>query len=157
MRSDPLIVDVTAPQQLMDSLNENIRQMSAILLVVALLLTLVSFVLINNTIRLSVYARRLMIRTMRLVGATYGFIRRPFVGKALLIGIISSLLAIGVVALGVYELIKYEPELQALITPDVVAITAGSIVACGLLLTWLSAHFSVTRYLRMSRDRIFRT
>lgn len=157
LRSDTLIVDVTAPQNLMDSLNENIRRISIVLLIVALLLTLVSFVLINNTIRLSVYARRFMIKTMRLVGASYGFIRKPFIIKAITIGVISAVLAIVAVSLGVFYLIKYEPEMQALVTPDIIAITSGTIIICGLLLTWISAHFSVTRYLKMSRGRIFRS
>lgn len=157
LRSDSLIVDVTAPQNLMDSLNNNIRHISTIMLVVALLLTLVSFVLINNTIRLSVYARRLTIRTMRLVGASYSFIRRPFVKKAMLIGIVSAVIAIGVIAIGVYYFVQYEPEMQTLITPTVIAYTVGAIILCGLLLTWASAYVSVTRYLKMTRHRIFRS
>lgn len=155
LRSERLIVDVSAPQDLIDSLNQSIRHISIVLLVVALLLTLVSFVLINNTIHLSIHARRFMIRTMRLVGASRGFIRRPFVRKALLIGVVSSLLAIAAVATGIYYLIIYDPEMQSLVTPDVIAITAGSIAVCGLLLTWISAHFAVTRYLKMSNHRMF--
>ncbi len=157
LRRDSVIVDVTAPKNLMDSLNNNIRHISAVLLVVALLLTLVSFVLISNTIRLSVYARRMTIRTMRLVGASYSFIRRPFVAKALLIGVVSALIAIGVMAAGIGYLIDFEPGIRPLITPRVLAYTALAIVVCGLLLTWISAYISVTRYLKMTRRRIFRS
>lgn len=157
LRRDSLIVDVTAPQNLMDSLNENIRQISIVMLIIALLLTVISFVLISNTIRLSVYARRLMIRTMRLVGASYSFIRRPFVLKALLIGLISALIAIAVMGLGIYYLVEYESGIQQLITVEVMAFTAGAIVLCGLLITWISAHISVTRYLKMTRHRIFKS
>ena len=157
LRADSLIVDVTAPQNLMDSLNKNIRHISTVMLIVALLLTIVSFVLITNTIRLSVYARRLTIRTMRLVGASYSFIRRPFVGKALLIGVISAVCAMCVVFGGVYYMVKYEPQLIALVTTEVIAYTAGAIVVCGLSLTWIAAYISVTRYLKMTRNRIFRS
>ncbi len=157
LRSDSLIVDVTAPQNLMDSLNRNIRHISTMLLVVAMLLTVVSFVLINNTIRLSVYARRHTIRTMRLVGASYAFIRRPFVSKALLIGLVSALAAMAVIAAGACYLVRYEPGLRDLVTTQVAASTAGTIIVCGLLLTWFSAYVSVTRYLKMTRHRIFRS
>lgn len=157
LRSDSLIVDVTAPQNLMDTLNDNIRHISTVLLVVALLLTLVSFALINNTIRLSVYARRHTIRTMRLVGASYAFIRRPFVKKALLIGLVSAVIAIAAIGAGACYLVEYEPQLRELVTAQVALATAGTIVVCGLLLTWFSAYVSVTRYLKMTRHRIFRS
>lgn len=156
LKADSLIVDVSAPKNLMDSLNRNITHISTVLLVVALLLTLVSFVLINNTIRLSVYARRFMIKTMRLVGATNGFIRRPFIGKALKIGIVSALLAIVALGAGVWYLTQYEPEMQALLTWQVAAATAGAVLVCGILITWLSAHISVNHYLRMSRNNLYR-
>lgn len=157
LRNDSLIVDVTAPQNLMDSLNENIRHISTIMLIVALLLTLVSFVLINNTIRLSIYARRLLIRTMRLVGASHAFIRRPFVAKAMIIGLISALVAIAVIAVGIAYLVQYEPDVQSFITTPVIVYTAGAVIVCGLLVTWASAFISVTRYLNMTRHRIFRS
>ncbi len=157
LRSDSLIVDVTAPQNLMDSLNRNIRHISTVLLVVAMLLTVVSFVLINNTIRLSVYARRHTIRTMRLVGASYAFIRRPFVSKALLIGLVSALAAMAVIAAGACYLVRYEPGLRDLVTTQVAVSTAGTIIVCGMLLTWFSAYVSVTQYLKMTRHRIFRS
>lgn len=155
LKSDTLIVDVTAPQNLMDSLNRNIRHISGVLLIIALLLTLVSFVLINNTIRLSIYARRLMIKTMRMVGASYGFIRRPFIRKAVTIGIISSVLACLILAIGIYNLIKYDPEIQGLITWQTVALTAGAVLVCGLIITWLSAYISVSHYLKMSREKLY--
>lgn len=156
LRADSLIVDFSAPTKLMDSLNRNITHISTVLLAVALLLTLVSFVLINNTIRLSVYARRFMIKTMRLVGATNSFIRRPFISKALMIGLVSALLAIAVLSAGVGYLMQDEPEMQALITWDVALATAGSVLVCGILITWASAHISVNHYLRMSRNSLYR-
>lgn len=155
LQADSLIVDVTAPQNLMDSLNRNIRHISIVLLVLALLLTLVSFVLISNTIRLTIYARRLLIRTMRLVGASYAFIRRPFIGKALIIGIVSAISACAILALGICYLIKNDPQMLSLITWQTLAITAASVVVGGIFITWVSAHISVTHYLKMSRGRIY--
>ena len=155
LQADSLIVDVTAPQNLMDSLNRNIRHISIVLLILALLLTLVSFVLINNTIRLTIYARRLIIRTMRLVGASHAFIRRPFIGKALIIGLVSAMVACAILAIGVYYLIKYDPDMISLITLQTMAVTFAAVVVCGIFITWLSAHISVTHYLKMSRGKIY--
>lgn len=155
LRNDSLIIDVTAPQNLMDSLNQNIRNISTVLLIVALLLMLISFVLINNTIRLSIHARRLTIKTMRLVGASYGFIRRPFVSKACVIGIISAVFACIALSALVYYFVKDDSEARALITWQTVAFTTGAIFVVGIFLTWFSAHTSVNHYLKMSRDKIY--
>lgn len=156
LRADSLIVDVSAPKNLMDSLNRNITHISTVLLMIALLLTIVSFVLINNTIRLSVYARRFMIKTMRLVGASNGFIRRPFICKALKIGFVSAVLAVLVLGGGVWYLTQYDPEMQGLVTWQAAALTAGAVFVCGILITWISAHISVNHYLRMSRSKLYR-
>ena len=92
---------------------------------------------------------------MRLVGASYGFIRKPFISKAVTIGIVSALIACVLLAAGIFYLIKYDPEIQELVTWQTVALTAGAVVACGLLITWLSAHIAVTHYLKMSRNKIY--
>lgn len=157
LQSDPLVVEVTAPQDLMDDLNHNIRRVSTILLGVALLLTLVSFVLINNTIRMAVHSRRHRIKTMRLVGASYGFIRRPFIIKAFVIGITSSLVAIVVLAGGIAYLVQYEPDVINLINWQTLVATAGAVLISGLFVTWVSAHFSVNRYMSKKAADIYRT
>lgn len=157
LQDDPAIVEVTAPQDLMDDLNHNIRRVSTILIAVALLLTLVSFVLINNTIRMAVHSRRYRIKTMRLVGASYGFIRRPFVSKAIGIGVVSALLATLILGGGIVYLMQYDSDISALIDWQILVATAGAVLLSGLLITWLSAHFSVNRYLRKRAADIYRT
>lgn len=155
LRSDSLIMDVTAPHNLMDSLNDNIRRISLVLLVVALLLTLVSFVLINNTILLSIYARRFTIKTMRMVGASYSFIRKPFLQKAVVIGLVAALLATLFLGGVVYYFFMQEPEMMALITWDVVAITTGTIFLCGILFTMTCTLISVNQFLNMKNRRFY--
>lgn len=156
LRQDSSVLEINYPESLMDSLNNNIRKISTVMLIIALLLTIVSFELINNTIRLGVHARRFLIHTMTLVGANWSFIRRPFLIKAFWIGFISALLAAIVLVGGMYAIVQYEPQMLGLITWDVLGITVGIVFVCGILLTLLCAYVSVNKNLRMSYDRLHR-
>ena len=111
---------------------------------------LISISLINNTIRMSVYARRQIIHSMKLVGAKWSFIRRPYLWRALLMGLIAAGIASGLLMLGIWQLWQLHTYISTLVTPQVVSITLGTVVACGILLTFLCAYVSVTRFLRMS-------
>lgn len=156
LKAYPKVVDVAYPETLMESLNQNIRRVSGVLLVLALLLMLVSFVLINNTIRLSVFSRRVLIHTMKLVGASWSFIRRPFLLQALGIGLTSAMLATGILAIGLWLMLRYEADMLRLVTWDVVVWTVGSIFVCGLLLTLGCAFATVNHVLRMRVQHIYR-
>lgn len=155
LRQTPMVLDVSYPKNLMDSLNSNISKISSIMLVIALLLTIVSFVLINNTIRLSVFSHRFLIHTMKLVGASWGFIRRPFLLQALGIGLTSALIASLILGCGFYALIQYEPQMISLITWDMLAATLGIVFICGILLTLACAYFTVNRALRMKSSQLY--
>ena len=130
--------------------------MSLVLLVLAGLLTFVSFSLINNTVRLSIYARRFSIHTMKLVGASWGFIRRPFVMQAVGIGVVAALLAIGILGGCIYALSRYEEGLFNVVTWDVLAVTGGSILLFGVLITALCAGISVNKFLRMKAGELYK-
>ena len=156
LKRDVSILEVNYPESLMDSLNDNIKKVSTVMLIVALLLTIVSFELINHTIRLSVHARRFLIHTMALVGASWSFIRRPFLWKAFWIGFISALIAAVVLICGMYAIVNYEPQMLDLITDDVLAATIGVVFICGIMLTFLCAYVSVNKNLNMSYDRLNR-
>ena len=156
LKQDTSILEVSYPEGLMDSLNNNIRKMSTIMLIVALLLAFVSFALINNTIRLSVYSRRFLIYTMTLVGATRGFVRRPFMRKAFWIGFVSALFAAALLVCGIYAMEQYEPLMTELVTWDVLVATIGVVFVCGILLTLLCAYFSVNHNLGLSYDKLYR-
>lgn len=156
IKADKRVTDVTYPQDLMDSVNHNLNKINLVLLVLAVLLTCVSFSLINNTVRLGMYARRFTIHTMKLVGASWGFIRRPFLRNAIGIGVLAAVIADGVLASGVYALYSYEPGVMAVVTWQVMAITGGAVFLFGVLITLFCAFFSVNRFLRMKADDLYK-
>ena len=156
LKSDKRVTDITYPQDLMDSVNSNLNKINLVLLVLAVLLTCVSFSLINNTVRLGMYARRFTIHTMKLVGASWGFIRKPFLGNAVGIGLLAALLADGVLAGGVYALYTYEPGVMTVITWQVMAVTGGSVFLFGLLITLLCAWVAVNKFLRMKAGDLYK-
>jgi len=156
LRKNPKVSDLTYPQVLMDSVNSNLKKINIVLLVLAVLLTFVSFSLINNTVRLGVYARRFTIHTMKLVGASWNFIRKPFVRNAVLTGILASFIAIAVLAGGVYLLYSYEPDVMTVITWDVLAITAGAGLLFGIIITTLCSYFSVNKFLKMKASELYK-
>ncbi len=149
------VVEIVYQQDLMDAVNTNVRRASIIMLCLAALLSLISFALINNTIRLSIYSQRFSIYTMKLVGASWGFIRKPYVMRNLWIGIVSGLLADGVLMFAAYMMVTYEPELLEVVTLDVMIIVLSSVFLFGLIITFLCAYFSVNKYLRMKASALY--
>jgi cell division transport system permease protein len=156
LRKNPKVTDLTYPQELMDSVNSNLKRINLVLLALAVLLTFVSFSLINNTVRLGVYARRFSIHTMKLVGASWGFIRKPFVRNAVLTGILAAVIADGVLAAGIYLLYTYEPQMLTVVTWDVMAITGGAVLLFGIIITTLCSYFSVNRFLKMKASELYK-
>ncbi len=156
LRKNPQITDITYPQELMDSVNSKLKKINIVLLILALLLSFVSFSLINNTVRLGVYARRFSIHTMKLVGASWGFIRRPFIKKSIVAGIAAGIIADAVLAGGVYALYSYEPEVMTVITWDVLLITGVSVLLFGIIITMLCSYFSVNKFLRMKAGDLYK-
>lgn len=148
--------DITYQKDLIDQVNDNIAKLSIILLVIAGLLTFVSFSLINNTVRLSVYARRFSIHTMKLVGASWNFIRWPFIKRALAEGFVAALLADGVLAGCIYGLYTVQPEMLVVVDWVVMSITAGAVLLAGLLLTTVCSYFSVNRFLKMTAGDLYK-
>ena len=148
--------EVKYQKDLIDSVNENIAKISLVLLALAVLLTIVSFSLINNTVRLSIYARRFSIHTMKLVGASWGFIRAPFVRHYVLLGLLAALIACCVLGGAVYALFMYEPDVLDLITWQVLAITAGTVVVFGIFITAICSIISVNKFLRMKAGDLYK-
>ena len=156
LRAYPKVGEVTYQQDLMNSVNENLRKINLVLLVLAVLLTFVSFTLINNTVKLSVYARRFSIHTMKLVGASWSFIRGPFVRRAMGLGLVASVLAILVLGGCFYGLYRYKPDILTVATWPVLAVTVASVFVCGLVLTGVCATISVTKFLRMTAGELYK-
>ena len=156
LRKNPKVTDVAYQVDLMDSVNRNLAKLNILLLVLAVLLTFISFSLINNTVRLSVYSRRFLIHTMKLVGASWGFIRRPFMKQGLLVGIIAALMAIAVLGGAIYALYYYEPGILTIITWRELVITALAVLVFGLVITLTCSYISVNRFLRMPAGELYK-
>ena len=156
LRSYPKVSEVKYQKDLIDSVNANIAKISIVLLTIALLLTIVSFSLINNTIRLSIYARRFSIHTMKLVGASWGFIRAPFVRQYMLLGLLAALPACAALGGAIYALYMYEPEMFDVLTWKEMAITSGVVVFFGLFITAICSIISVNKYLRMKAGDLYK-
>ena len=149
------VMEVSYPQDLLDSINQNLQKVSLFLLGLAALLTLISFALINNTIRLAIYSKRFLIHTMKLVGASWGFIRRPFLLRNMWIGILAGLLADAILIAMASMLVKYEPELVEIVTPQTMLIVMASVFVFGLAITSLCAYISINKYLRMKASALY--
>ena len=139
-----------------NNVNRNLRQALVILLGLAVLLIIISYSLISNSVRLSVYSRRFSIHTMKLVGASWSFIRKPFLKRALTIGFVSSLLACGVLAGVVYVLYEYQPGADEVITWCELVITAVAVLASGFVMMLLCSWLSVNKFLRMRAGELYK-
>ena len=149
------VMEVSYPQNLIDSVNRNIQKVSLFLLGLAALLTLISFALINNTIRLAIYSKRFLIHTMKLVGASWSFIRRPFLVRNVWIGVLAGIMTDAVLLGMAYMLVKYEPQLIEIITPNTLLIVMASVFVFGLAITFLCAYISINKYLRMKASALY--
>ena len=156
LKKNPKMADVAYQVDLMDSVNRNLTKVNIVLLVIAMLLTFVSFSLISNTVRLSVYSRRFLIHTMKLVGASWGFIRRPFMKQGLLVGVLAAILAIAVLGGCVYGLYYYEPKMLTIITWEVLAITGVAVLLFGIIITSVCSYISVNKFLRMTPGELYK-
>lgn len=149
------IQEVLYQRELIDLVNENIRNISLVLLTLAVVLTIISFALINNTIRLAIYSKRILIHTMKLVGASWGFIRRPFLRRNIWSGVLAGIMADAILMGTAYWLVSYEPELIRVITPEVMLLVSGSVLVFGIIITFLCAYLSINKYLRMKASTLY--
>ena len=149
------IQDVLYQKDLIDAVNENIRNISLVLLALAVMLTFISFALINNTIRLAIYSKRFLIHTMKLVGASWGFIRRPFLKRNIWRGVLAAFIADTILMGAAYWLVSYEPELIRVITPEVMLLVSGAVLVFGVVITFLCAYLSINKYLRMKASTLY--
>ena len=149
------IQDVLYQRELIDLVNDNIRNISLVLLALAVVLALISFALINNTIRLAIYSKRFLIHTMKLVGASWGFIRRPFLRRNIWSGVLAGIMADAILMGTAYWLVSYEPELIRVITPEVILLVSGSVLIFGVVITFLCAYLSINKYLRMKASTLY--
>jgi cell division transport system permease protein len=149
------VKEVYYHESLIYLINKNIRKISFVILVFSGLLFLIALTLVNNTIRLSVYSKRFLIHTMQLVGATRAFIRRPFIKKSILHGILAAFIAIFLILGSLYLLQKDFPELIKIQDMQVLAMLFGGVILLGIFFNLISTFFAVNKYLRMEEGDLY--
>jgi cell division transport system permease protein len=150
------VTDVAYQEDLTESMNRNLQRISVVLLALAVLLIFVSYSLISNSVRLDVYSRRFSIHTMKLVGASWGFIRKPFLSRALQIGLVASLLACCVLGAVLYALYRYQPGVEEVIGVMEMGIAALAVFAFGFLIMLFCTLLSVNKFLRMTAGELYK-
>jgi len=142
-------------KDMMHLVNSNIRQIVVVMTFMIIILIIISFALISNTIRLLIYSRRFLIYTMRLVGATPAFIRKPFVKYSIINGIVAAIIAIIMLAVALYYLKNGLMGLEQIVTTFEMTLVAVSILISGVVISSVAAYFAVNRYLAMERGKLY--
>lgn len=153
--ASPLVDEVVYQQSLVEKLNANLKRISLVLGIFILLLLFISFVLINNTVRLDVYSKRFTIHTMRLVGATKAFIRRPFLGKSVIQGVVAAFLATLMMAVIIYFLKKEFVQVTEVFPPESLAMVTAVMLVAGIVICLVSTFFVVGRLVSLSRNELY--
>ena len=155
LAQNPDVKEIYYQKSLIDLINRNVRRIGIVLLALSVILLIIAVILIRNTIRLSVYSKRLLIRSMQLVGATRSFIRRPFVGRSMLQGLIAAIMAVALIAGMMYSLNKHIPELTLIQNPVIIIGIYVGLVVLGILLSAISTYFALNKYLNADIDKIY--
>jgi len=149
------VFEISYDKSLIAILTKNVKQISLWVLIFSGIFTLIAMILINNSIRLSVYSKRFTIKTMQMVGATKRFIRRPFVLNSIKLGAVGSLLAVAALAVAIYYMNDNFPEFGFLENTKLLAILFGGVFILGIIITWLSAFFATQRFLNLRTDQLY--
>ncbi|WP_439481186.1 cell division protein FtsX [Cyclobacterium plantarum] len=151
----PGVFEVTYMQDMVASINENLLKVSIVLGTLILILLVTVVILISNTIKLALFSQRFLIRSMQLVGATKGFIRRPFLWRSFLYGALAGIIASSII----FTLLEYGKNfiegLQLLYDTELLIMLFGSLILLGALMSWLSTYRSINKYLNMSLDELY--
>lgn len=150
-----IVAEVVYDKPLIELLTKNINRISFWMLLFSTLFTLIAVVLINSSIRLSVYSKRFTIKTMQMVGATKGFIRKPFIWKSIKLGILGALVSIVCLLGFIFYINRVVPEIELLADYKVLALLFVFIIAMGILITWISTFFATQRFLNLRTDELY--
>lgn len=155
IRKNPMVADVVYDKQLITLVNDNVRSISMWVLIISGVFAFISVLLINSSMRLSIYANRFIIKTMQMVGATKAFIRKPFIQKSIVLGIIGAVLAVfALIGVLLYVSTNY-PALDIFKDIELTIIVLLSVLALGVLITWISTHFATQRFLNLRTDDLY--
>jgi cell division transport system permease protein len=149
------VFEVTYIESLVQSINKNLAKIGGVLLSFSAVLLIVVVILINNTIKLALFSQRFLIRSMQLIGATSGFIQRPFLYRAFYLGIISGLLSSGIVYFCVELANRRVEDLKQFYNDDMLLILFGSLMLAGVLVAFISTYAAMRKYLKVSLDELY--
>lgn len=149
------VEEVNYDQPLISLLNDNIKKISLWIIIISGVLTLIAVLLINSAIRLSVYSKRFTIKTMQMVGATKGFIRRPFIWLSMKLGMVGAIIALAGMAAVLYYLNETFPELELLRDKMILAILFVGVFVASVVITWFSTFLATQRFLNLRTDELY--
>jgi len=149
------VADVSYDKPLINLLTKNINRISFWLLVFSVFFGLVSMILINSSIRLSIYSKRFNIKTMQMVGATKSFIRKPFIWRGIKLGMIGAIIALIGLAFVIYYIDKYAPSLELIEDYITLGYLVGGVLISSFLITWISTFFATQRFLNLQTDELY--
>ena len=156
LRQNKKVVDVAYTKDEIEGMNRILDPINMALLVISALLIFICYTLISNSIQLSIYSRRFVIHTMKLVGASWGFIRRPFLKQAIIVGLVSAILTCILLGGIIYVLLPFMPNIQAIMTWRELAITAACVFIFGFVIMVLCTMLSVNKFLRMTAGELYK-
>ena len=154
-QKNAFVAEVSYDKPLIQFLTKNIQRLSFWLLIVSAFFGLISILLINSSLRLSVYSKRFNIKTMQMVGATKSFIRKPFIIQGVRLGMIGSFIALIGLAAVIYYTNKYIPALELLNDYALLSYLFGGVLVVAFLITWLSTYFATQRFLNLQTDELY--
>ena len=150
-----MVADVVYDKQLITLVNDNVKRISMWVLIISGIFAFISILLINSSLRLSIYANRFIIKTMQMVGATKAFIRKPFVTRSIILGVIGSVLAIlALIGVLVYVSTNY-PALDIFKDQLLTVLVLLGVLVLGVLITWIGTHFATQRFLNLRTDDLY--
>lgn len=155
LRMNEMVSDVVYDKQLVNLVNENIQKVSMWMLIISGFLAIVAVLLINSSMRLSIYSNRFIIKTMQMVGATKSFIRKPFIWRSIKLGVIGAILAVFALVGTLIYLDSNFPTLGILEDPLIVGLVLLAVVIVGILITWISTFFATQRFLNLRTDDLY--
>ena len=155
IRANEMVSDIIYDKQLVNLVNDNIKKVSFWILIISGFLTLVAVLLINSSMRLSIYSHRFIIKTMQMVGATKSFIRKPFIWRSIKLGLLGSLLAVLALIGTLVYLDDHFPNLGILDDQLIIGLVLLGVVLIGILITWISTFFATQRFLNLRTDDLY--
>lgn len=155
LRKNEMVADIGYDKVLVNLVNDNIKNISMWILIISGIFALVAVLLINGSIRLSIYSNRFIIKTMQMVGATKSFIRRPFIVRSITLGVVGAVLAVVALVAGLFWIDAHYPKLGIMKQQELNALVLVGVLLSGILITWISTFFATQRYLNLRTDDLY--